>query len=318
MSRSFRAQGSPINAAMTPVQWAMLVALSLVFGASFFFNGVIVRDLPPLTIVFLRVFLAALALHVFVRVSGRAMPMNARLWVMFGVMGALNNAIPFTLIVYGQTQIASGVASILNATTPLFTVVVAHWLTHDERLTPARIAGVIAGLIGVAAMVGGVSLGSEGLQLAAYLACLGAALAYAFAAIYGRRFKAAGVDPIVIATGQVTASSLLMAPIMLIVDRPWTLAMPGADALWALAGLALVSTSLAYLIYFRILDGAGATNLMLVTFLVPVSAIWLGIVFLDEVLLARHMVGMALIGLGLILVDGRVLRWRSRARGNGG
>lgn len=301
-------QPTAVNAAMTPTQWAMLIMLSIVFGGSFFFNGVIVRDLPPLTIVFFRVFLAAIALHLFLRVTGRSMPWTGAIWSMFFAMGALNNVIPFTLIVYGQTQIASGVASILNAMTPLFTVIVAHFLTADEKLTGARIAGVFAGLGGVAVMMGGATLGGGWATVFAYLACLGAALAYGFAAVYGRRFKKAGVDPMAVATGQVTASTVLMLPLMLVVDRPWTLAMPGFDSTAALVGLAIVSTAFAYMLYFRILSGAGATNLSLVTFLVPVSAILLGIAFLDEVLLPRHMVGMALIGVGLALVDGRLFQ----------
>lgn len=303
-------QPAAVNASMSPVQWAMLITLSIVFGGSFFFNGVIVRDLPPLTIVFFRVALAAIALHLYLRATGRAMPWTGAVWRMFLAMGALNNVIPFTLIVYGQTQIASGVASILNAMTPLFTVVVAHYWTEDEKLTGARIAGVFAGLGGVAVMMGGATLGGGWGTVAAYLACLGAALAYGFAAVYGRRFRKAAIDPLAVATAQVTASSVMMLPLMLAVDRPWTLAMPGLDSVLALIGLAIVSTAFAYLLYFSILSGAGATNLSLVTFLVPVSAIILGIAFLDEVLLPRHMIGMALIGLGLALVDGRLFRRR--------
>lgn len=303
-------QPAAVNVAMSPAQWAMLITLSIVFGGSFFFNGVIVRDLPPLTIVFFRVALAAVALHLYLRATGRALPWSGAVWRMFFAMGALNNVIPFTLIVYGQTQIASGVASILNAMTPLFTVVVAHCWTDDEKLSGPRIAGVFAGLGGVAVMMGGATLGGGWGTVAAYLACLGAALAYGFAAVYGRRFREAAIDPLAVATGQVTASSVLMLPLMLAVDRPWTLAMPEVDSVLALVGLAIVSTAFAYLLYFRILSGAGATNLSLVTFLVPVSAILLGIAFLDEVLLPRHMIGMALIGVGLALVDGRLFRRR--------
>lgn len=303
-------QPAAVNVAMSPAQWAMLITLSIVFGGSFFFNGVIVRDLPPLTIVFFRVALAAVALHLYLRATGRALPWSGAVWRMFFAMGALNNVIPFTLIVYGQTQIASGVASILNAMTPLFTVVVAHCWTDDEKLSGPRIAGVFAGLGGVAVMMGGATVGGGWGTVAAYLACLGAALAYGFAAVYGRRFREAAIDPLAVATGQVTASSVLMLPLMLAVDRPWTLAMPEVDSVLALVGLAIVSTAFAYLLYFRILSGAGATNLSLVTFLVPVSAILLGIAFLDEVLLPRHMIGMALIGVGLALVDGRLFRRR--------
>jgi drug/metabolite transporter (DMT)-like permease len=296
---------------MTPVEWAMLLALSLLWGGSFFFNGVLVRELPPLTIAFFRVAIAAVTLHAVMRVSGRRFPVERRIRWAFAGMGVLNNIIPFSLIIWGQTQIASGVASILNATTPLFTVIVAHVFTADERLTPLRAAGVVTGFAGVAAMAGIGSDAFEGVPIIAYIACLGAALSYGFASVFGRRFKTLGVQPMAVATGQLTASSLILLPIMLLAERPWTLAMPGLEAVAALAGLATVSTALAYILFFRILAGAGATNISLVTFLIPPSAIVLGILFLGEVLQPRHIAGMALIGLGLLLVDGRLLRRRA-------
>jgi len=301
----------PARTSMTPAEWGMLIALSLLWGGSFFFNGVAVKDLPPLTIVFARVALAALTLHLFMAATGRRMPGGRQAWLAFAGMGLLNNVVPFSLIVWGQGQIASGVASILNATTPLFTVLVAHAFTADERLTPLRIGGVAAGFAGVAVMLGGGHL-AGGAAVLAYAACLGAALSYGFASVYGRRFRALGIAPLSVATGQLTVSSLIMAPMMLVVDHPWALAMPGADTVLALLGLATVSTALAYLLFFRILEGAGATNISLVTFLIPPSAILLGIVFLGETLLARHVAGLALIGLGLALVDGRLMKKRRR------
>lgn len=294
---------------MTSVEWAMLIALSLLWGGSFFFNGVAVRELPPLTIVFARVALAALTLHLVMAATGKRQPWRTEVWFAFAGMGALNNVIPFTLIVWGQSQIASGVASILNATTPIFTVLVAHVFTADERLTTTRMAGVIAGFAGVAVMIG--SITGNG-PLAAYAACLGAALSYGFASVFGRRFRTFGVAPMNVAAGQLAASSLILLPISLLVDKPWMLPLPGADTMLAVAGLATLSTALAYILYFRILAGAGATNISLVTFLIPPSAIVLGIAFLGETLLPRHLAGMALIGLGLALVDGRLTRRRMK------
>jgi drug/metabolite transporter (DMT)-like permease len=240
------------------------------------------------------------------------MPRDWQTWAAFFGMGLLNNAVPFCLIVWGQTHIASGVASILNATTPLFTVVVAHFLTRDEKMTGGRLAGVLLGLVGVAVLIGGAAIQSLGVAVIAQLACLGAALAYAFAGVFGRSFRALGVAPMATATGQVTASSIMLLPVMMIVDRPWTLATPSIDAMAALLGLALLSTALAYILYFRILASAGATNVLLVTFLVPVSAILAGVLLLGEVLQAKHLAGMALIGLGLAAIDGRP--WRALAR----
>ena len=297
--------------AMGAVEWGMLLALSVLWGRSFFFVGVAVDGLPPLTIVALRVGLAALALNLAVLALGLRMPGGGRLWAAFLAMGALNNAIPFSLIAWGQTHIASGLASILNATTPLFTVLIAHALTRDERLSADRAAGAIVGLAGVAVMIGPGALTGLGADLLAQLAVLGAVVSYAFAGVFGRRFAHAGIAPLAAATGQVTASALLLVPLALLVERPWTLPPPSAHVWGAVAGLALLSTALAYVLYFRILARAGATNLLIVTFLIPASAIVLGAAVLGERLAPIHFAGMALIGLGLGLIDGRWRRSRS-------
>jgi drug/metabolite transporter (DMT)-like permease len=291
---------------MGALDWFLLLALSILWGGSFFFVGVAVKALPPFTLVLLRVAIAAVALHLVRRASGTGMPWDRASWRAFFGMGLLNNAIPFSLIVWGQTHIASGLASILNATTPLFTVLIAHLLTADERLTKGRIVGVLIGLAGVVVLIGPQALAGLGKDVTAQLAVLGAAISYGFAAIFGRRFKRMGVPPLATAAGQVTASSLLLLPVALLVDRPWTLASPGLSAWGAILGLALLSTALAYVLFFRILASAGAVNLMLVTFLIPVSAIVLGSAFLGEALAPADYFGMALIGLGLAAIDGRL------------
>ncbi|MDJ0721520.1 MAG: DMT family transporter, partial [Desulfobacterales bacterium] len=222
----------------------------------------------------------------------------------FIVMGALNNLIPFSLIVWGQTHIESGLASILNGTTPIFSVVLAHFLTKDERLTTRRISGVVTGWAGVAVLIGINSLQGIGIEVFGQIAVLGAALAYACAAIYGRRFK--GFSPLVVATGMLCASTLMMTPLALCVDQPWNLS-PGISTMMALVGLAAISTSLAYIIYFRLLATAGPTNLLLVTFLIPLSAILLGVLFLGERPGWNALAGMGLIFTGLVVIDGRLL-----------
>ncbi|RKE85018.1 DMT family transporter [Rhizobium sp. AG855] len=293
---------------MSGRDWAMLTALSVIWGGSFFFTGIAVKELPPFTIVAARVGLAALALLVGLRIAGVPMPRSLKVWAAFFGMGLMNNMIPFSLIVWGQGHIASGLASILNATTPLFGVLVAHLLTRDEKMTGGRLAGTIVGFAGVALMIGPSALSGLGSHLLAELAVLGAALSYSLAGIFGRRFKAMGIDPIVTATGQISASAVLMIPLALFIDRPWTLPVPGIPTIAAIVAIALVSTALAYIIFFRILASAGATNLMLVTFLIPVSAILLGWLFLGEVLATQHFIGMATIVAGLVLIDGRLYR----------
>ncbi|WP_233560136.1 DMT family transporter [Oleomonas cavernae] len=301
---------STISRTMGPAEWAMLLLLSVLWGGSFFFIGIAVTGLPPFTIVLLRVALAAVVLNLAMPLMGLRMPRDGKSWAAFFGMGLLNNAIPFCLIVWGQTQIASGLASILNAMTPVATVVVAHFLTTDEKMTGNRLAGVLIGLAGVVCMIGPGVLSGLGDKVWAQAAVLGATVSYAFAGIFGRRFKAMGISPLATATGQVTASSVLLAPVVLLVDQPWTLAMPGLDVWAAVVGLALLSTTFAYILFFRIMASAGATNLSLVTFLIPVSAILLGTFVLHETLAPKHFLGMALIGAGLAAIDGRLFRRR--------
>ena len=297
---------------MNATEWALLIALSILWGGSFFFIGIAVKELPPVTIVTLRVGIAALALLTLCRMLGFRLPRSPRVLRAYLGMGLLNNIIPFSLIVWGQTHIASGLASILNATTPLFTVIVAHLLTKDEKLSPNKLAGVVIGFAGVATMIGPAALTGQSSSLWGQLAILGAAVSYSFAGIYGRRFRAMASPPLVTATGQICASSLLLIPLALLVDKPWTLAMPSGETVAALFGIALLSTALAYLIFFRILSTAGATNLALVTFLIPVSAIVLGSLVLQEQLAAKHLIGMAMIACGLVAIDGRLVRRTAR------
>jgi drug/metabolite transporter (DMT)-like permease len=230
-------------------------------------------------------------------------------------MGLLNNVVPFTLIVWGQHRVASGLAAILNAITPLFTAVVAHVCTADEKLTRAKMIGVLSGICGVIVMIGPMALMGVGTEALAELACLGAALSYAFAGVFGRRFRRLGVTPLATAAGQVTASAVILFPITIIVDRPWELAPPHVATWGAVLGIGVLSTAVAYVLYFKILETAGATNLLLVTFLIPVTAILLGTYVLREHLLLSHLVGMGLIGTGLAVIDGRMLVLANRRLG---
>lgn len=287
--------------------WIWLLSLSVLWGGSFFFAKVAIGELRPLTVVFGRVALAAIALNIVLAFTGRSLFRRGMPWPAFIAMGLLNNVVPFSLIFWAQTQIASGLASILNATTPLFTLVVAHLLTRDERIDGAKIVALLTGFAGVILLIGPDVLAGDHAGLWGQMACLGAALSYAFAGVYGRRFQTMGVAPVQAAAGQITASATLILPIMLIVDQPWGLPAPPSATVWAaMAGLALLSTALAYVLYFRILAATSATNLLLVTFLIPLTAILLGIVFPGEHLVERHFAGMALIGAGLAILDGRI------------
>lgn len=294
-------------------EWLMLLTLALLWGGSFFFIGVAVRGLPPFTLVFLRLSVAALVLHIVVRVIGVPLPRHLRQWLPFFALGLVMCALPFSLITWGQTRISSGLASILNATTPLFTLVSAHFLTTDERLTRARVFAVSLGIAGIAVMIGADALRNAGGHVLAQFAVLGAAFSYAIAGVTGRRLQGgASLSPLAMATTSLTCAALLVLPLALWVDQPWRLPMPPVSAVAAVSCLAVISTALAYILYFRLLATAGAVNLTLVTFLVPVTSILLGTTFLGERLAANHFAGMALIAAGLLVIDGRL--WR-RLRG---
>lgn len=301
-------QNSAVPLQMSASNWGTLMFLAFIWGGSFFFNGIAVQELPTLTIVALRVTLAAVFLWIYVIAIGLRIPTSLGVWAALAVMGVINNAIPFTFIVYAQTSISSGLASILNATTPLFTILVAGTLLTDERFSLRKIIGVVIGFGGVFVMMGTSAFHGQSDTIIAQCASLVAAVSYGFAATFGRRFARMGVHPILVATGQVTWSSLILWPIAFWIDAPLSLPMPSMSVWWALIGLALVSTSLAYVLYFKLLQSSGATNLSMVTFLVPVSAIILGILFLGEHLTAPQLIGMGLIGLGLLVIDGRIIR----------
>ncbi len=295
---------------MGAMTWGLLVLLGLIWGGSFFFARIAVGEVPPLTLVFLRLSIAALALHVYIGGRFGIYPLLKSRWREFLVLGILNNALPHALIFFGQTRIGAGLAAILNATTPIWTVLIANYLTSDEKLSTAKIVGCLTGLLGTVILIGpGVTAGG-GVPLWALLLPLIAAVSYGFAATYGKRFRS--VAPPVIAAGQLTASSLVALPLSLVMDHPWTLAMPSVNAVAAILAIALLSTAFGYILYFRIMAAAGATNASLVTLLVPPGAILLGFLFLGERLEMTDIAGMALIGAGLVILDGRLHR-RSRA-----
>ena len=293
---------------MDAFDWVMLITLATVWGGSFLFNAILVAELPVITIVAIRVTVAALALWGFVRVTGRKIPTAPQVWGALLILGVLNNAIPFSLIVQGQTQITSGLASILNATTPLFTILVAGFFLTDERFSVLRVLGVVVGFSGVILMVGPEALSGLGDDFWAQLCALGAALSYGFASVFGRRFRELRVDPVMVATGQVTMSSLVLWPIALWIDGPQDIMGLSFNAAASMFGLAVLCTSFAYILYFRILERAGATNISLVTFLVPISAIILGVLVLGESIFIKEIIGMTLIGLGLAIIDGRLFQ----------
>jgi drug/metabolite transporter (DMT)-like permease len=303
-----------IRAQMNRSDWLILGLLALIWGGAFFFIGVAVRHVQPLTYVWLRVTIAAAGLWSYVYFKDERVRLPRQVWASILLLAILNNALPFALFGWGQTHIASGLASILNATTPIWGVVVAHFLTHDERMSPRKLGGVLLGFGGVAIMIGPSLLSNIGTSGLAELACVTAALSYALAAVWARRFRRQGISPLSVTTGQLTAGALLMFPLSMIVDRPWTHPFPPLTAWGAIAALALLCTAFGYVLYFRLIATSGATNALLVTLLVPPVAILLGGLFLGETLAPQDFLGLALIALGLGAIDGRLLSLLSGRR----
>ncbi|MCG2637638.1 MULTISPECIES: DMT family transporter [Bradyrhizobium] len=291
--------------------WSLLAVLSILWGGSFFFNGAALRELPPLTLVFLRVVLGATMLVPFLRMQGIGFPKGVAGWTPFFVIGLFNNVLPFSLIVIGQTFIPSGLASILNATTPLFTVMVMA-AVGEEALQARRVAGVALGLLGVIILRGwGIETRTgQGLGI---LLCLGGALSYGFAALAARRLLKDS-PPLGTATFQLMASTVMMAIVAGAAEQPWRLPVPDVTTWLAVLGLAALSTALAYIIFFQIIRRSGATNVMLVTLLIPVTAILLGWLVLGEPISMREIAGAIVIGSALLVIDGRVLTMLQRAR----
>lgn len=288
---------------MGGTEWLLLLVLSVLWGGAFFFVGIIVKGVPPFTVVLGRNGLAAIALIAYVVLSGGNIPTSPRLWGAFLLLGALNSLVPHSLIAWGQGHIASGLAAILVSTTPLLSVLLTHFFTREERITPTRVTGILLGMCGVIVLIGPEALRGVGRHGLGQLAILGAALSYAVGGIYGRRFK--GLSPVVVSAGQLTGTTVLVLPLALVWEWPWTLH-PTPDMWAAMLGLALLSTAAASLIFFRILAMAGVTNVMLVNFLVPVSALLLGRFALGERLDGTVFAGMALIFAGLLTLDGRL------------
>jgi drug/metabolite transporter (DMT)-like permease len=295
-----------INARMGLVQWSMLVLLSMLWGGSYFFVEIALEEWSPLLIVAVRIVVASIVIWGIVLAAGLPVPRFRAAWIAFFFMGLLNNVFPFLLIVWGQKEIESGLAAILTAAAPIFSVIVAGVWLKDEPITRPKLLGAVLGLIGVAVLIGPSALAGLDANLLAQLAVLGGALSYAFAGVYARRFTRMNIDPIVAAAGQLLMSSLIMILLATAFDAPSQLIESSARVWIAVGLMAVFSTALAYILYFRLLASAGATNAILVTLLIPVTAILLGALILDERLLWMHFLGMTVIGLGLSVIDGRL------------
>ena len=295
---------SGIAKALDAQDWSLLIFLSVLWGGAFFFAGVAVRELPPLTVVLVRVGLASAVLTPLFWYFGHSFPKKASDWLPFLGMGFLNNVLPFGFIFAGQTQITVGLSSIINALTPLFTVLVMA-IFHEERLTIYRLVGVLLGVVGVA-LLRGLEVPVRGDETFGIALCMAGAISYAFAALWARR-RLVGVPPLKSATCQLICSTLVMAVVVAVFDQPWSLDPPSLTTILSILALAIFGTALAYIVFFQIVVSAGAGNVMLVTLLIPVTALVLGNVFLKEPIQSREIIGATVIGIGLLFIDGRLV-----------
>jgi drug/metabolite transporter (DMT)-like permease len=286
----------------------LLLFLSLLWGASFLFAKIAVGAIPVFVALAARVMIGAASLGLYLIVTRHELPRELRIWRMFLFMGVFNNAIPFALLFWAQTEITAGLGAILNAMTPIFTLIVAHVLTRDEKITRDKLIGIGIGFCGVAVLVGPSLLLDPGRAALAKLACIAASVSYGFASVFGRRFAREGVSPLSATFGQIVTSTLVIFPIALFFHPVATLAAAPVEVYLALLGLGIVSTAFAYVLFYKILARAGATNVSLVTLLVPVSATILGALVLDETLTPMQGLGMALISIGLLVMDGRIVK----------
>jgi len=302
-------EDSIIRLEMGVAEWSLLLGLSVLWGLTYFFNGIAVTAYSPLFVVLVRVGLAALVLLCALLLLGKSLPISIAAWRLLFIMALLNNLVPFSLVVSSQTYIASGVASILNASTPLFAMVVAHFYTADEKLTINRTVGLLVGFAGVGTMLG-LSMSQEGgVSFFAKIAVVCGAISFAIAGVFGRKIQELKIDPLTAATGQLMASTIIIFPIAALFARPWVEGELSIENVSALVGLAVLSTAVAYIMYLNLLASSGAVNLLIVTILCPATSVILGYSLLEEVILLRHISGMSLIAIGLAILDGRPIRF---------
>jgi len=297
-----------INQKMSLIDIATLLGTAFCFGVSYYFIEILIRHLPPLTIVTIRVTLASFVLWGVVLLLKLKRPSSFKQWRSLFLLAFMNNAIPFTLFVSAQRHIDSSMAAVLNATMPFFTVILAAVFLNDEKINRFKLLGVPVGIVGTAILIGPNLQASGTMSVLGQLAALLATFFYAVSSVYARRFKEWGLSPIMIATGQVTMAAIMLFPVALIVEQPWTLPMPPMETIYALLGITLLSTVMSYILYFKLIASAGATNASLVTFLNPVTAIILGTLLLGEIITPTQTLGIAIILLGLVIIDGRLLQ----------
>lgn len=279
-------------------EWALLLALVAMWGSSFLFNKLAVATVPPSTLVAARLTLGALCLIALLYMRGSRLPPAGPIWGVYALLGIVGNALPFFLIAWGQQTVDSALAGILIAAMPLGTLVLAHFVVHGERLSAARAAGFALGFIGIVSLLEPAAVLAAGApgQVTAQIAVLGGALCYSANSVLARLLVKS--DFLVASAGTLLVAALLMLPIALILDQPWTL-QPSASSVAAILWLGLGPTAIATILYFKLISSAGPTFMSLVNYLSPTVAVFLGVSLLGEQPGAAAYVGLALILAGI-------------------
>ena len=285
------------------LDWIRLIILSLLWGGSYIWIEIALLTISPLMIVFFRVFMASIFLLSVCKILKLSFVINKRLFIIFLMMSLFNNVIPFNLIAWGQSQITASVSSILNATTPLFTVILAHYWPNGEKATLNRIIGVVVGICGVSILMG-FSFDDLNNSIDGQIAILLASVSYAISVLFGKQIDSS-IHPAISATMMLCISSIILMPIVIYMGVDF-IAVSKIESMIPLLGLSIFSTAVAYLIFYKLIKNIGS-NVMLVTLLMPISAIFMSIIFLGESIATQHIIGLILILIGLILVDGRIL-----------
>jgi drug/metabolite transporter (DMT)-like permease len=278
------------------VELALLVLLATLWGGSYTLIKLGVATIPPITLIAARTAVAGVLLLAIMRWRGLKMPRDAATWRRFLFQACLNSVIPWTLIAWAERSLDAGLATILNSTSPIFTFFLALAITRQEAVSVRKLVGVLAGLAGICLIVGVQAFRGVGEQLAAQLAVVAATICYAGGAIFSRGFK--GLDPMAPAAGSLLCGTVILVPVSLVVDQPWTLA-PSLDSILALLGLAVFSTALAFVIYFRLIASLGSVGTTAQAYLRVPIGVALGVVFLGESLTSTAWIGLACVVIGV-------------------
>lgn len=275
----------------------LLFALSTLWGMSYTFIKVGVETIPPVTLIAVRTLIAASVLLVVIRARGLALPTDATTWRKFMFQACLNSVVPFTLIAWAEKTVDAGLATILCATPPIFTFLLTYFITRHEAVTGRKMFGVAVGIIGICLIVGMQALQGFGVELWSQLAIVTATLAFAGAAIFGKSFG--GLDPMMPAAGSLICGAVMLLPVSLIVDRPWTIAPSQASTL-ALICLAVLSTAIPFVIYFRLIQTLGSVGATAQAYLRVPIGVAIGYVFLGETLTSTAWVGLICVIAGVV------------------